>query len=208
VEERDCENSLNRDLSCRHFGIFRLAFRRSASSGSLRKTEEEGVARGAEAPLFHSSTSLGKRTGRSPVPQTLLRRRGRLRSTILYHEIRLIRVHHRYGFSFWAETRKATLISQRGLYNLMRRRPTLPYTFAHSTIGPAGLNFRVRDGNGWNPRGKITANRAFSTQPSALSRTREWNALNLAMREHQSGSTVFSRARGLSLGKAKACQRT
>ena len=39
----------------------------------------------------------------------------------------------------------------------MRRRPTLPHTFAYSTIGPAGLNFRVRDGNGWNPRGKITA---------------------------------------------------
>ena len=32
------------------------------------------------------------------------------------------------------------------------------HTFACSTIGPAGLNFRVRDGNGWNPRGKITDN--------------------------------------------------
>src|SRR5579864_5600461 len=61
-------------------------------------------------------------------------------------------------FSAHPETRKATLISQRGLFNLMRRRPTLPHTFAYSTIGPAGLNFRVRDGNGWNPRGKITAN--------------------------------------------------
>src|SRR6266851_10266590 len=39
---------------------------------------------------------------------------------------------------------------------LCRQRPTLPHTFACSTIGPAGLNFRVRDGNGWNPRGKIT----------------------------------------------------
>jgi hypothetical protein len=39
---------------------------------------------------------------------------------------------------------------------LCRRRPTLPHTFACSTIGPAGLNFRVRDGNGWIPRGKIT----------------------------------------------------
>jgi hypothetical protein len=29
---------------------------------------------------------------------------------------------------------------------------------ACSTIGPAGLNFRVRDGNGWIPRGKITDN--------------------------------------------------
>ena len=40
--------------------------------------------------------------------------------------------------------------------HLCRQRPTLPHTFACSTIGPAGLNFRVRDGNGWIPRGKIT----------------------------------------------------
>src|SRR6202162_1024969 len=52
---------------------------------------------------------------------------------------------------------KATLISERGLYQC-RQRPTLPHTFACSTIGPAGLNFRVRDGNGWIPRGKITDN--------------------------------------------------
>src|SRR5438067_6205711 len=52
---------------------------------------------------------------------------------------------------------KATLISECGLY-LCRQRPTLPHTFACSTIGPAGLNFRVRDGNGWIPRGKITDN--------------------------------------------------
>src|ERR1700687_1727121 len=49
---------------------------------------------------------------------------------------------------------------------LCRQLPTLPHTFACSTIGPAGLNFRVRDGNGWNPRGKITDN----LQPSAISR--------------------------------------
>src|SRR5271157_2225442 len=55
----------------------------------------------------------------------------------------------------FAKTEKATLISERGLY-LCRQLPTLPHTFACSTIGPAGLNFRVRDGNGWNPRGKIT----------------------------------------------------
>jgi hypothetical protein len=39
---------------------------------------------------------------------------------------------------------------------LCRRRPTLPHTYACSTIGPAGLNFRVRDGNGCFPCGKIT----------------------------------------------------
>ena len=52
---------------------------------------------------------------------------------------------------------KAALISECSLY-LCRQRPTLPHTFAYSTIGPAGLNFRVRDGNGWFPRGKITDN--------------------------------------------------
>src|SRR2546425_13301758 len=53
------------------------------------------------------------------------------------------------------KTEKAIQISLDGLY-LCRRRPTLPHTFACSTIGPAGLNCRVRDGNGWIPRGKIT----------------------------------------------------
>jgi hypothetical protein len=52
-----------------------------------------------------------------------------------------------------------------GLY-LCRQLPTLPHTFACSTIGPAGLNFRVRDGNGWNPRGKITD----KSEPSAINR--------------------------------------
>src|SRR5262249_21701924 len=70
------------------------------------------------------------------------------------------------------EKEKATLISERGLY-LCRQRPTLPHTFACSTIGPAGLNFRVRDGNGWIPRGKITDNlkqlRASSHELRALS---------------------------------------
>jgi hypothetical protein len=49
-----------------------------------------------------------------------------------------------------APKEKANLISQTSLY-LCRRRPTLPHTFAYSTIGPAGLNFRVRDGNGSVP---------------------------------------------------------
>jgi hypothetical protein len=52
---------------------------------------------------------------------------------------------------------KADHVSMIGLY-LCRQRPTLPHTFACSTIGPAGLNCRVRDGNGWIPRGKITDN--------------------------------------------------
>src|SRR5246127_4415474 len=54
-----------------------------------------------------------------------------------------------------SQKEKADHVSMIGLY-LCRQRPTLPHTFACSTIGPAGLNFRVRDGNGWIPRGKIT----------------------------------------------------
>ena len=44
-----------------------------------------------------------------------------------------------------------------GLFlELCRRSPNLPHTFACSTIGPARLNFRVRDGNGWDPRSMVT----------------------------------------------------
>ena len=35
------------------------------------------------------------------------------------------------------------------------QRPTLPLS-SSSTIGAAGLNFRVRDGNGWNPCAIVT----------------------------------------------------
>src|SRR5437763_17172093 len=70
------------------------------------------------------------------------------------------------------EKGKGQSISQTGLY-LCRQRPTLPHTFACSTIGPAGLNFRVRDGNGWIPRGEITDKSklsAISRQLSAVLR--------------------------------------
>jgi hypothetical protein len=40
---------------------------------------------------------------------------------------------------------------------------------ACSTIGPAGLNFRVRDGNGWIPRGKITDKSKLSALSHQLS---------------------------------------
>jgi hypothetical protein len=40
--------------------------------------------------------------------------------------------------------------------NLSRRRPTFPRTYARSIIGPARLNYRVRDGNGCDPRGMTT----------------------------------------------------
>ena len=39
---------------------------------------------------------------------------------------------------------------------LSRRRPTFPHSYPCSIIGPARLNFRVRDGNGCDPRGMTT----------------------------------------------------
>ena len=39
---------------------------------------------------------------------------------------------------------------------LSRRRPTFPHSYPCSIIGPARLNYRVRDGNGCDPRGMAT----------------------------------------------------
>ena len=47
-------------------------------------------------------------------------------------------------------------IREDGASGLCRRSPNLPHTFACSTIGPVRLNFRVRDGNGCDPHGKLT----------------------------------------------------
>src|ERR1700731_3357434 len=46
--------------------------------------------------------------------------------------------------------------SQRPFEYKSRRRPTFPHSCPCSIIGPARLNFRVRDGNGCDPRGMIT----------------------------------------------------
>src|SRR5579859_1209041 len=57
------------------------------------------------------------------------------------------------------QKQKATFISEMWPFSiLIRQRPTLPHSYPCSTIGPARLNFRVRDGNGCDPRGMITGN--------------------------------------------------
>src|SRR6476619_3284052 len=38
-----------------------------------------------------------------------------------------------------------------GVYSYFRRRPTLPRSSPRSTIGSGGLDFRVRDGIGYDP---------------------------------------------------------
>src|SRR6266403_1789427 len=57
-----------------------------------------------------------------------------------------------------ATKRKRPRTGVRGLWNLSRRRPTFPHSYPCSIIGPARLNFRVRDGNGCDPRGMTTGN--------------------------------------------------
>jgi hypothetical protein len=53
---------------------------------------------------------------------------------------------------------KSPNLSTGAFLDLIGRRPTLPHTRACSTIGAEGLNFRVRDGNGWDPFARITQN--------------------------------------------------
>src|SRR5207247_2057055 len=77
------------------------------------------------------------------------------------------------------------------LTELPRQRPTLPRSCPRSTIGPGGLNFRVRDGNGCGPSGIATGNRNGAAnrfaatehedsrvQPDASPRSR-WNEFNV-----------------------------
>src|SRR2546425_4648180 len=47
-----------------------------------------------------------------------------------------------------------SLAAPRGFYS--RQRPSLPHSRPRSTIGPERLNFRVRDGNGCGPLGRVT----------------------------------------------------
>ncbi len=68
-----------------------------------------------------------------------------------------------------SSTQKAPpLLKEAGLFVLnSRRRPTLPHSYPCSTIGPEGLNFRVRDGNGCDPLG-IATEKLCATSSSGL----------------------------------------
>jgi hypothetical protein len=64
------------------------------------------------------------------------------------------------------------------LLNLFRRRPTLPHGFPCSTIGADRLNFRVRDGIGWNPIAMATGNLTF---PCRNQRQAEHHSIQVTM---------------------------
>ncbi len=49
--------------------------------------------------------------------------------------------------SAWIANRKSQ--NRQSSMKIIRRRPTLPHSSPCSTMGPGGVNFRVRDGNGF-----------------------------------------------------------
>src|SRR5436309_6276004 len=85
------------------------------------------------------------------------------------------------------DTEKADHVSMIGLC-LNRRRPTLPHSCPCSIIGPARLNFRVRDGNGCDPRGIATGNLKLANGFLSSSRAKDRecdNRVRLALQVRQ-----------------------
>src|SRR5215831_2151968 len=69
----------------------------------------------------------------------------------------------------------------RDLIRKLRRRPTLPLSLPSSTIGPGGLNFRVRDGIGCGPSGIAAGNRSFDAIVSCSSAARTSREVSLLL---------------------------
>ena len=90
------------------------------------------------------------------LPHLRYRRIGQIAWKIRWLPIRLVQV------LIWSTMRKNEKRPQGnipcGLLYIIRRRPTLPHRCQCSTIGAGGLNFRVRDGNGWIPSATATGN--------------------------------------------------
>src|SRR5206468_8120611 len=67
----------------------------------------------------------------------------------------------------WQKKEPAVANASAGSLINCRQRPTLPYSFPYSTIGGSRLNFRVRNGNGWNPAPMTTGKRGAWGPPFA-----------------------------------------
>ena len=78
---------------------------------------------------------------------------------------------HRANQSLLIQKQQKAPSAWDGASVLCRRSPNLPHTYACSTIGPTRLNFRVRDGNGCDPRSKLTGK-------LSKSRSRDLSKLN------------------------------
>src|ERR1700675_4371950 len=71
--------------------------------------------------------------------------------------------------------------SNRSPMYLSWRRPTFPHSYPCSIIGPTRLNFRVRDGNGCDPRGLITRKLEARAISSREPDNRSWLALQVLL---------------------------
>ena len=89
--------------------------------------------------------------------------------------------------------RVVTCVRTRGLQKKIRQRPTLPRGFPRSTIGSGGLNFRVRDGNGWDPSDIATGN-------CVTVHTKGRVSIPARSAFFRAGTTLVECARGLDLG--------
>ena len=68
------------------------------------------------------------------------------------------------------------MIARRGVFAAMKI-PAATYSPTRkpcSTIGSGGLNFRVRDGNGWSPSDVATGNLAYAQERVTDDRARPW----------------------------------
>lgn len=68
---------------------------------------------------------------------------------------------------WWGVRRKG--LPTGGLSYKTWRRPIFPESCLSSIVGPGGLNYRVRYGNGWTPSGMVTRKPYLSFQSSAVS---------------------------------------
>ncbi len=111
---------------------------------------------------------------------------------------------------FRPRRKKARPGEDRAFLEITGRLPTLPHTCACSTIGAEGLNYRVRDGNGWVPLAKVTQN--LGRPYTGVSRVRRENidgpALESVVRSGSAYSKFYGQAeRAISNGKLNVSPR-
>lgn len=137
--------------------------REGGSGGQGRTRTSEGRSRliysQVQLPLCHLPTDA--REERSLIPILPSRPRH-------FRELHLHADHSR-------ETHRGEALASPRFHS--RQRPTLPRRLHRSTIGPGGLNFRVRNGNGCGPSGITAGNHAqgrLKTRTSGAAAGKVW----------------------------------
>ena len=136
-------------------------FKKFPAGGKLRPQGER------RASTKSTRTPIARRAKKHPLPRPLSRFRGRGEKSENPPP---------------AGQKKSSGGKPLELFKKNRQRPTLPRSLPRSTIGSGGLNFRVRDGNGWDPSDiaavKTNIRRSNFTskasKQSACSKLRSW----------------------------------